>query len=255
MKFALNRLSLEVTRKCNLCCKFCMRGKAEYVDLTPEIVDMILDSNRFKRIEELLFSGGEPTLNENIIIYCIDKIINEKLNVDKLSMVTNGQIFSRRLVEAFNRFNEYRNRYYFDMLDNHVRITFSVDRFHEKISNDVKNKYYKYAKGIEFTEFTVDDKEIYKTGFSTIGKEFEYKLNDVKYGSEGIDYYIFDYLYITANGFVTSEGMGKYSDMDNINMGHISETSIEEILVKYGTPIFGTPRISYSNSKKKTLKY
>lgn len=245
MKYILNRLALEVTRRCNIHCEHCMRGPSQNIDLTPWIVDYVLDSNKISRIEHLLFSGGEPTLNEDIIIYTINKIINEKLDVRELAMVTNGQIFSKRLVEAFNSFIEYRKNYHKDsFFEDNVRITFSVDRFHENLQQDVEKEYLKHAKGINFTKFCVNDKYIYKTGFATFGKEFDYKLKPVKFSNEGKDCYIASFLYVTSMGYLTSEGNGKYSDMDNINMGHISEITYEEILEKYGIPLFASKTLS-----------
>lgn len=92
-------------------------------------------------------------------------------------------------------------------------------------------------------ETDVEDDDIYKTGFSTIGKEFDYKLDQLRYCKDGEYYTVFDNIYITATGFITSEGMGQYSDMDKINMGNLSNTTLSQILATYGTPVMGAPRI------------
>ena len=178
-----------------------MRGVSQNIDLTPEIVDYILENDEIKRINFICFSGGEPTLNPNIIIYTINKIITDNLDVCEIAMVTNGQIFNKELVEAFNRFNEYRNKRVKESLrerfsnlnktllnklienniDNHARITFSIDRFHKPVNSEVESNYHKYSKGLEITNHKVKDKDIYKTGFATFGKDFEYKLGECRY--------------------------------------------------------------------------
>lgn len=271
MKFILHDLAIETTRRCNMKCEHCMRGESQNIDAPKEIIDMILNNEEIKRIDHICFSGGEPTLNPNIIIYAIDKIITENIDVLEIVMVTNGQIFNNDLLEAFNRFNEYRNQrnkrqlmaHYSklgkDVLDSiiqentdgHVRITFSIDRFHYPVSQEVRDKYPKYAKGIKITEKDIDDKDIYKTGFATIGKDFNYKLDQLRYCKEGECYMVIDNMYITSTGFITSEGMGQYSDMDRINMGHLSNTTLSEILATYGTPVMNATKIVLENDAHK----
>lgn len=269
MGIILHDLAIETTRKCNLKCDHCMRGLSQNIDLTPEIVDFILENDEIKRISHICFSGGEPTLNPNIIIYTINKIISNDLDVCEIAMVTNGQIFNKELVEAFNRFNEYRNKRVKESLreifssldedllkkmekgntDNHARITFSTDRFHKPVNSEVESNYHKYSKGLEITNYEVKDKNIYKTGFATFGKDFEYKLDQCRYYEEYTDYNIIDNIYITATGYITSEGMGQYTDMDKTNMGHITNTSLMEVLAKYGKPISCAKKVM--NYKKK----
>lgn len=263
MGIILDNLAIETTRRCNLKCDHCMRGVSQNIDLTPEIVDYILENDEIKRINFICFSGGEPTLNPNIIIYTINKIISNNLDVCEIAMVTNGQIFNKELVEAFNRFNEYRNKRVKESLrerfsnlnktllnklienniDNHARITFSIDRFHKPVNLEVESNYHKYSKGLEITNHEVKDKDIYKTGFATFGKDFEYKLGECRYYEEHTDYDIIDNIYITATGYITSEGMGQYTDMDKTNMGHITNTTLMEVLAKYGEPILGARKV------------
>ena len=263
MKFILHSLAIETTRRCNMRCEHCMRGESQNIDVSKEIIDMILNSDEIEQMDLICFSGGEPTLNPDIIIYTINKIITENINVLEIAMVTNGQIFNKDLVESFNRFNEYRNqkikqklmaRYgelskdaldsmIQEYIDGHARITFSIDKFHYPVSQEIRDNYQKYTKGIKITETNIEEKDIYKTGFSTIGKDFDYKLDQLRYCKDGEYYMVLDNMYITATGFVTSEGMGQYSDMDKINMGHLSNITISEILATYGTPVMNSPRI------------
>lgn len=265
MGFALHQLAFETTRRCNIRCKHCMRGESQNINLTKEIVDQFLDNNEINIIESICFSGGELTLNPDIIIYTINKIIEENLDVQELVMVTNGQIFNKELVDAFKRFNIYCNQRvkrsiiekYEDVLeptsvenmiktntDNHVRITFSTDEYHKSINEEVKKAYYQYAKGLKITEAAVPEDEVYKTGFADFGKDFEYKLVAPRYYKYKKDYWIMDTFYVTATGYLTTEGMGQYTDMDKINMGHISEVDIRNILIKYGEPVFDIVPIS-----------
>lgn len=250
MEFILHDLAIETTRKCNILCDHCMRGVSQNIDITPELIDMIFDNKSIKRIDRICFSGGEPTLNSNIIIYTINKIIKENLNIEEIVMVTNGQIFNRELLEAFNRYNEYKNsRYLKSDAKEYVRITFSTDKYHKPIKQEIKDSYQQYARGIKINEEAIEEKDIYKTGFSSIGKEFNYKLDQLRYFNDGEYCIILDNIYITATGYATSEGNGQYTDMDQINMGHIADTPLEKMLSDYGTPVFNSPKIIYDSTE------
>lgn len=256
MKFILHNIAIEMTRRCNAKCHHCMRGEAQNIDVSKEIIDSILNNEEISQIDHICFSGGEPTLNADMIIYAINKIIAEKINVLEIAMVTNGQIFNRGLVEAFNRFINYRKQVNGKDSEDYARITFSVDRFHPSISQEVVDNYLKYSRGITLTKYAVKDEDIYQTGFANQGKDFNYQLDQLRYIlNDQDDYWVLDNLYFTANGYITSEGMGQYTDMDRINMGHISNTSISEVLAKYGTPNFGAPKIVLNNDEPKKKVY
>lgn len=259
MQYHLWNLTFEVTRRCNICCEHCMRGDPQNIEITKEIVDEVLDNNKIVSIENLAFSGGEPTLNEDIIVYIIDKIIDNDIDVNNISMVTNGTIYSEKIVKAFKKFNAYRNRNIVEKLkfklsqhpellevalkeniDSHARITFSTDQFHGDMYRVIE-KYRLVAPELEYTfNGPMKEKDIYKTGRSKIGKEFTYTITPVRYFEEPDGYHTFDYIYVTALGYYESEGMGSYKDMDALNIGSVFEKEIEDILVEYGGPIFKT---------------
>lgn len=267
--FNLWNLTFEVTRRCNLKCKHCMRGNAQNVDLTKEIVDQVLDNNDIKSIDHLAFSGGEPTLNEDIIVYIIDKIIANNIDVYKVSMVTNGVIFSEKIIDAFKRFNKYRNEvmkerltikysHHLELLpevlkentDTHARIGFSNDQFHGNMEDTIK-KYKEAAPELKFSfNGNMKDEDLYKTGRSKIGREFTYAIDPIRYYEEGDCYNTFDYLYVTSLGYYETKGMGSFEDMDMINMGSVFDISIKDILVKHGEPFIHTTPIQ----KKLALK-
>ncbi len=274
MKFRLHLLALETTRKCNTKCGHCMRGLSQNMDLSSEMVDSILENEEIERIDSICFSGGEPTLNPSIIIYTINKIIKNYIDVGKLIMLTNGLIFNQELINAFNQFNEYRNKRNIEQIksyrkfdqkcinqlikdytDNHVRITFSTDQFHQALDPNVENEYLEYSKGLEITKTKpFEEKNIYKTGLATVGKDFNYELATLHYCENHDSYFILDHIYLTATGYLTSEGMGQYTDMDKINMGSVFDTSIKDILINFGEPIFNTAQITNISKKLKMIK-
>ena len=43
IKTYIHCLAVEVTRRCNMSCKFCAKGKAQNLDISTEIIDKIID--------------------------------------------------------------------------------------------------------------------------------------------------------------------------------------------------------------------
>lgn len=48
--------------------------------------------------------------------------------------------------------------------------------------------------------------------------------------------------------------MGQYTDMDKINMGSVYETSVKDILINFGNPIFDTTPITSITKQLKISK-
>ena len=63
----VGNLCLEVTRRCNMGCAHCLRGNAENLDMSHEIIDQVLD--QVDMIGQVTFTGGEPSLNMDAIRY------------------------------------------------------------------------------------------------------------------------------------------------------------------------------------------
>jgi len=103
---------------------------------------------------------------------------------------------------------------------------------------------------ITFKTMEDEEEKIYKTGNATFGRDFDYQLDQLRYYEEKDSYVVFDLLYLTASGYITTEGMGTYQDMDQINTGHVSNVTIPEILVDYGTPIFKTKKLTRDDIKR-----
>lgn len=231
---SLEYLAFEITRRCNEWCKMCMRGEPEEVDMSEKIVNQVLLNNDIQDIETILFTGGEPTLNENLVCYIIELIIKNKIPVRRLSMITNAKKFPKQILEAFADYQKYC---IYQNMKNEITINFSVDVFHENHSGvigEYKEKYpqfqYKF-KGLDW---------IWKTGRAEYGEKFEYEIVPM-YVQMVMGYlWIMNTLYVTAKGNYETVGDGMYKDMDQIHMGSVFEYSIPDLLDKYGKVTNGT---------------
>lgn len=262
MKYSIRELYIEVTRRCNLKCAHCMRGEAQNIDLPKEYIDLLFEKLNGGTIENLHFGGGEPTLNPDLIVYIIDKIIKEHISVANVNMITNGQIFDKDIADAFNRLDKYLKsdlRLIDAYISGRVVIGLSVDKYHAKICDRVKEDYGSYCKWIRTSEYRVADKRIIKTGRATFGKEYTYRLLPPRYMIEynrddETEVFINGNIYLAANGLITSTFDGSFIDMDNNNYGHISDFSFYDYLDKYGVAIREEFTIKNLISKQKIKK-
>lgn len=126
-------LAIEVTQRCNLNCDHCLRGCARNVNITKEIIDKTLDN--FEHISSITFTGGEPTLNPEAIIYTIDQIKARGISVGSFYLVTNCVNFSGEVV--LKLLELYALCYEKEMCG----LCVSVDEFHDNRDMDAYDMY------------------------------------------------------------------------------------------------------------------
>ena len=160
-KVNLKNMTFEITRKCNLNCTHCMRGDAQNISLSKEIIDDTIP--QINAILSLSFTGGEPMLVPEIIEYLADCIMNNNIYVGKVGFVCNGTILDERAIktiQVFNKFGKYIMNLlmqytgepvsYIDFLNMHpevyvATIVISVDNYHHNNVDEAKEYYMKYA--------------------------------------------------------------------------------------------------------------
>lgn len=98
MKVSCHSLVIETTRRCNMCCAHCMRGDAQDVDISEEVIDAAL--SKVESISSLTLTGGEPSLNVPAIRYIAKKIKELNIHLDSAYIVTNGKEVSNDFIFA-----------------------------------------------------------------------------------------------------------------------------------------------------------
>lgn len=88
MKLEIERLSIEITRRCNMRCSHCLRGNVQNIDIKTEYIRNIL--RHTKRIAHLVITGGEPSMNVSAIKFILNQLNRRKISVDGFYIVTNG---------------------------------------------------------------------------------------------------------------------------------------------------------------------
>ena len=153
-------LEIEITRDCNLNCPHCMRYEPdEPMDayrgtvIAPEVIDALFD--RYRHIELLLLTGGEPMLHPEMITYIVDKIIEKQVYVEQIQVITNGTIASEEAVTALNKAYKYITENCVDW-EYPVHIGISTD-YHDNQSS-IQTVYNFYKQQCKFdVRFHADD--------------------------------------------------------------------------------------------------
>lgn len=101
-KISWNGIEIEVTRRCQLKCAHCIRGDAQNIDISNETIDILLDNTAM--FGEVLFTGGEPTLNIEGMRYFLEQLKQRKIPLIYLNIVTNGYEASEQFVEIVKEY-------------------------------------------------------------------------------------------------------------------------------------------------------
>jgi hypothetical protein len=101
----INELVIEITRRCNVRCRHCLRGPAQAVDISNATIDKLLEDVEY--ISTITFSGGEPSLAVDKINYTLKVLKAKKIGLGSFFVFTNGKKASLPLAHALLDFYAY----------------------------------------------------------------------------------------------------------------------------------------------------
>jgi hypothetical protein len=117
---------IEVTRRCNMKCAHCLRGKAMSLDIFPKDIDELM--KRIRHISNLTFTGGEPSLNTAAIRYALEAAKRQGVDVSSFYIVTNGKKITPEFVLSTLEWYDYCD-------DKEMcAVEMSRDAYHERIA-------------------------------------------------------------------------------------------------------------------------
>lgn len=124
-------LVIEVTRRCNMSCKHCLRGTAQNVDIDLALIDKFLSKLKGKYFKCIVFTGGEPSLNTEAIAYTLECVKKYNIHIYAFQIITNGKNITDSFVSICNKWIEFLGRGEVDL---------SVDDYHDNVSVYDMNK-------------------------------------------------------------------------------------------------------------------
>lgn len=256
-------LSVELTRKCQLKCKHCFRGKAQNLTLSKDTIDKFLSQTEI--IGYLHFTGGEPTLALDEMSYFLDCLYKYRIPLFHLQVITNGYEKSEEFVKIIKDYSNMIRLCYLDAevdMKYYVTIGVSTDRYHVGYDPKETVEYYKeqlkgYAKVIPMTDgntpvkkgygvslpeaFEEIDKQTLDTRVEILSKDLkpmcpQFKTYNLLHDEQ---IYVVCEMSLSAKGNVTlyrvcSNNDYRFEDLPNQNICNVNETdSIYDEIIKY----------------------
>lgn len=232
----INNLIFEVTRKCNLKCRHCLRGCAQNLSMSKQTIQNTLKD--VKGIGTIQFTGGEPSLGLYQIRTIVDVLLENEISIYNFWIKLNGTKYSEALLEYFNSLYENVDDKDMSML------TFSSDNYH-KNSNKVINAYLNMQWKYPFINPPDRDNSKYliREGRARKAISGVYYRQALYYNGWVTDEDIYpdryecmamEYpVYISANGNVISGCDLSFDHIDKYSFGNVNKEPLKSIISKH----------------------
>lgn len=138
-KIYMKNLNFELTRRCNLRCRWCARGNPQSIDITKKIINKTLDEVQDIYFRKISFYGGEPMLNPSMILYLAKQIVERNIRVKFIDIQTNATILNEKIKEALlilsDYFSQVRNMAWMRDIDNFFSSRLKFQDVYKKAEN------------------------------------------------------------------------------------------------------------------------
>lgn len=223
---------LEITRECNMNCKHCLRGCAEHLNMSKQIIDKVL--KQFSGIRTLTLTGGEPSLVPHLIKYIVDRIIELNIDLGCLYIVTNGKVYSKQMVNAMRKAYEYS---YEPEL---CGLCVSVDEYHDgsHIANRYKYMdepfYQRDKEQKDLSRYLINEGNAYYNGIGRRNLNISTSI-DSEYVTieDNVITVEDDLIYINALGDVLLNCDVSYENQGTYAIGNVNDSSLSDILLAH----------------------
>lgn len=240
MKIAYSGLQFELTRRCNQSCLHCCRGESQNLDLSEKIVDAFFDKNEVHSINTLKFSGGEPTLNGEILEYLVERLASSNIDVHSFMLSINGLNYSESFVRGLYKLNEHCKKFQTRPRERCGTFWVSQSQYHQPAVQEVINQFSELPFFIVPTRIDfIEPEHLLPYGNAAKNNltnnqpnleevvDYDKSIKIVEY--KGETFLVFNYQYISSNGNVLTDGCISYDMMDKYHIGNVTEKSMIEM--------------------------
>lgn len=172
----IDNIVIETTRRCNMVCDHCLRGKAENINMRKSIQEKFL--SHVCEINSATFTGGEPSLYPQAINDFIDICIEKNIYVGNFYIATNAKQASDEFILALVRL-------YLFCKDNEMsQVQISNDEFHQNDKEAIKR-----LQALKFVDFKYQTTSKYPPNYINEGlyKENYNRGRDIGFENFSID--------------------------------------------------------------------
>lgn len=197
---------LELSRKCNIRCEHCLRGKARNQVMSDEVIYETIHQAKEAGFYNLIVGGGEPSIATEQLHTMMDAMEELSYSPETFWLVTNRKVLSDEFLRFLDRLNDWFEGEYAEF----VTIAYSDDMFHV---DDIDPNW------TELLSANKDERYFLK-------EEFPDDLEDDYDGDEDL-YYDAQYEWEYRNGYMfnnlTFQGHGPSGYDKLLNMGFAAE--------------------------------
>lgn len=240
MRIAYSGIQFELTRRCTQNCLHCCRGECQNLDLSEKIVDAFFYRNEIHSISTIKFSGGEPTLNGEILEYLVEILVEKNVDVYSFMLSINGLSYSDSFARGLNKLNEHCKKFSVRERERCGTLFVSQTQYHKKALEEVIAKFSKFPyfivpTGVEIIkpEHLLPYGNAAKNNLTTNQPDLEEVMNYDKsikiVEHNGESFLVFNHQYISSNGNVLTDGCISYDMMDKYHIGNVMEQSMVEM--------------------------
>ena len=232
-------LMIEVTRMCNKSCDFCMRGEAQNLSISREIIDSFFDD--ICDVKKIFLTGGEPLLELSTIEYIVESIIKHNFNLLNFQIVSNGTILDKRALDILDKLYQNSKTSVNLLISNHPMFydveqsKRAVDFYSQLVKSNEYNIqviYKGYDQVFVNTGNAKDYIEKHRHEFNPYGSIIA-KNTEINHRIKIVDNTVCCMVMLTSNGFVVLNGDNSYEDEENKSIGNILDLSLTEIINKH----------------------
>lgn len=249
-KISIQNLGMIINGACNLNCGHCLRGTHYSSKMPDEIIAATF--NQILEVGNLSICGGEPLLALDVIEKIFNYIIEHKILIDEVFLVTNGTIYSSEFLRLLKEIDDYISCY--STMEHNVIFNISEDQYHQaerrrlNLEKTFIENCLKYQESKYFNTFnTLDPKlKLFRQGNATnINKSLTVPLKPqsflITYVNRNKKFDIQNGLCnigpivaVNQEGIITDCDASEDCQRTTYNYGNILDSSIEEIALKHG---------------------
>lgn len=217
MKHQIYNLIIEVTRKCQFTCDHCLRGRQQNKDMRKEYIDILC--SQVEDVSMITFTGGEPSMNCEIIEYTLKRFKQENIAVGSFYIATNGYKISEAFIMACLKWYSYCG-------DKEMcSVQVSNDMYHANQDTYTTE----LLDGLSFfsRKYAIEGEDIYRNLISEgYAKEYNIGSRELEPLEIKTQYDLSDTeIYLNCNGQIINGCDWSYSSQNTNKLCHVSELS------------------------------